>query len=114
MAKMMALPYEFTRSLSDSSAHALRYPHGNLDPRHLASPAQSAPSDSAEPVCQGGHGAAVLNPPDPTMTRKKPEPDHSKSSLTFTIETYDDPETVEPPSTADSPATGKTKRLLTR
>ena len=34
MAKKMALPYEFTRSLSDSPATALRYPHGNLDPRH--------------------------------------------------------------------------------
>jgi len=30
------------------------------------------------------------------MPRKKPEPDHSKSSLTFTIETFDDPETGEP------------------
>jgi len=30
------------------------------------------------------------------MTRKKPEPDHSKSSLTFTIETFDDPETGQP------------------
>ncbi len=30
------------------------------------------------------------------MTRKKPEPDHTKTSLTFTIETFDDPETGEP------------------
>ena len=30
------------------------------------------------------------------MPRKKPEPDHSKSSLTFTIETFDDPETGKP------------------
>ena len=30
------------------------------------------------------------------MPRKKPEPDHAKSSLTFTIETFDDPETGEP------------------
>jgi len=30
------------------------------------------------------------------MPRKKPEPDHSKSSLTFTIETFDDPETGQP------------------
>jgi tetratricopeptide (TPR) repeat protein len=30
------------------------------------------------------------------MPRKKPELDHSKSSLTFTIETFDDPETGEP------------------
>ena len=30
------------------------------------------------------------------MPRKKPEPDHTKSSLTFTIETFDDPETGEP------------------
>ena len=30
------------------------------------------------------------------MPRKKPEPDQSKSSLTFTIETFDDPETGEP------------------
>ena len=37
-----------------------------------------------------------MNPPDPTMPRKKPEPDHSKSSLAFTIETFDDPETVQP------------------
>jgi hypothetical protein len=37
-----------------------------------------------------------LNPPDPTTLRKKPEPDQSKSSLTFTIETFDDPETSQP------------------
>ena len=30
------------------------------------------------------------------MPRKKPEPEHSKSSLTFTIETFDDPDTGEP------------------
>jgi tetratricopeptide (TPR) repeat protein len=30
------------------------------------------------------------------MPRKKPEPDHSHSSLTFTIETFDDPETGQP------------------
>jgi hypothetical protein len=30
------------------------------------------------------------------MPRKKSEPDHSKSSLTFTIETFDDPDTGEP------------------
>lgn len=30
------------------------------------------------------------------MPRKKPEPDHSKSSLNFTIETFDDHETGEP------------------
>jgi tetratricopeptide (TPR) repeat protein len=30
------------------------------------------------------------------MPREKPEPDHSKSSLTFTIETLDDPETGQP------------------
>jgi tetratricopeptide (TPR) repeat protein len=30
------------------------------------------------------------------MPRKKPESDHSKSSLTFTIETFDHPETCEP------------------
>jgi len=30
------------------------------------------------------------------MPRKEPEPDHSKSSLTFAIETFDDPETGEP------------------
>ena len=30
------------------------------------------------------------------MPRKKPEPDHSPSTLTFTIETFDDPETGEP------------------
>jgi tetratricopeptide (TPR) repeat protein len=30
------------------------------------------------------------------MPRKKPEPDHSKSSLDFTIESFDDPETGEP------------------
>jgi len=30
------------------------------------------------------------------MPRKKPEPDHSQSSLAFTIETFDDPETGEP------------------
>jgi tetratricopeptide (TPR) repeat protein len=30
------------------------------------------------------------------MPRKKPEPDHAKSSLTFTIETFDDPENGEP------------------
>ena len=30
------------------------------------------------------------------MHRKKPEPEHSKSSLTFTIETFDNPETGEP------------------
>ena len=30
------------------------------------------------------------------MPRKKPEPDHSKSSLAFTIETFDDPETGQP------------------
>ena len=30
------------------------------------------------------------------MPRKKPEPDHSKSLLTFTIETFDDPETGKP------------------
>jgi hypothetical protein len=30
------------------------------------------------------------------MPRKKPEPDHSNSSLTFTIETFVDPENGEP------------------
>ncbi len=30
------------------------------------------------------------------MPRKKPEPDHSNSTLTFTIETFDGPETGEP------------------
>ena len=30
------------------------------------------------------------------MPRNKPEPDHSKSSLAFIIETFDDPETGEP------------------
>jgi hypothetical protein len=30
------------------------------------------------------------------MPRKKPDPDHSNSSLTFTIETFDDAETGEP------------------
>ena len=30
------------------------------------------------------------------MPRKKPEPDHSKSSLAFTIETFDDPEAGQP------------------
>jgi len=30
------------------------------------------------------------------MPRKKSEPDHSKSSLAFIIETFDDPETGEP------------------
>ena len=34
MPKKIAPPHEFTRSLSDSPATALRYPHGNLDPRH--------------------------------------------------------------------------------
>ncbi len=30
------------------------------------------------------------------MPRKKIEPDHSQSTLIFTIETFDDPETGEP------------------
>jgi hypothetical protein len=30
------------------------------------------------------------------MTSEKPEPDHSKSTRTFTIETFDDPETGQP------------------
>jgi hypothetical protein len=30
------------------------------------------------------------------MPRKKPEPDYLQSSLAFTIETFDDPETGEP------------------
>jgi hypothetical protein len=30
------------------------------------------------------------------MPSKKPEPDHTKPSLPFTIETFDDPETDEP------------------
>jgi len=30
------------------------------------------------------------------MPRKKPEPDHSQSTLPFTIETFYDPETGEP------------------